>query len=174
MKKQIKIATLLAWLYSACAWSTPQVLDELLYEGQTRPILEFPLSDYFERQQSYPKIFSAEGIQTSANWRGHQAKWEIREGALYLTAVEKLYGDPRDSKTLEWKDITSRVFPDRDLPMPASWYTGVIRIGDGKQLECLPVGIDIYEREIHIRLKEGRVTGVKVHPNKEEPAMPCK
>lgn len=47
--------------------------DELSYEGKVRAILEFPLKEHFEHQQSYPSVFSSEGIQMSANWRGHRA-----------------------------------------------------------------------------------------------------
>ena len=168
------VPVLLVWLYSACAWSTPQVLDELSYEGDVRAILEFPLTEYFEHQQSYPSVFSSEGIQMSANWRGHRATWEIRNGMLLLTAVLKLYGDPENSTAWEWKDITQAVFPDQKLPILASWYTGVMRMPEGKQIECFPFAYgNVHEKEVRLRIRKGLLVGSEIRRNDEEPAERC-
>jgi hypothetical protein len=159
-------------------WATSQFADEIVYEGKVYPfgtnkIDTWPLDPYLE-VTGWPENFQSEGIQTSSNWRGYVAKWEILNGSLLLVNILKLYGDPkRDSSTWEWRHVLlDTILPNRSYPVFASWYSGSLNLPVGKLVGCFP--FEHPSEEIRIQVEGGKV--VKIEKNeiqKAEDANSC-
>jgi hypothetical protein len=91
-------------------------------------------------------------LGSTACWRGYIGTWEIREGRLYLIALEGIL-----------RLLSSE-------PIPADWVTAVLRIPFGKQLEYIHMGFaTVYEYERHIRVEAGLVVSEKVIDNRGKP-----
>jgi len=105
-----------------------------LPENEPR-LVEISIEEY--RTRDRPKHDS---VGSTANWRGYVGTWEIRDGRFYLRAVRGL------------RELRG------DEPVFADWFTGVLRVPRGKQLEYVHMGFGtVYEREIHIRVEAGVV-----------------
>jgi len=160
------------------AWATSQVADEVVYEGKVYPfgtdeIDTWPLDSYLEKV-GRQGIFSSEGIQQSANWRGYTAKWEIRGGNLLLIDILKLYGDTKlDSSTWEWRHMPLDVIlKGQSYPAFASWYSGSLILPAGTLVGCFP--LEHPSEEIQISIEGGKVVGVKKNKiENAEDAQPC-
>ncbi len=59
----------------------------------------------------------------SMNWRGYTLTWRMRRRTLYLADI---HGTHRNGGRLNGSDI----FPSQSLPMPASWFTGTLKLGE--------------------------------------------
>jgi hypothetical protein len=86
---------------------------------------------------------------STACWRRYRGTWEIIDDRLYLMHV------------------AGRFERLGDLPLLADWFTGVLCVPDGKELLYVHMGYgSVYERELHIRVERGRVTGRRVYDNR--------
>jgi hypothetical protein len=88
-------------------------------------------------------------IGSTACWRRYRGTWEIIDDRLYLMHVE------------------GRFERLGDLPLLADWFTGVLRVPVGDELLYVHMGFgSVYERELHIRVEGGRVTGRREYDNR--------
>jgi hypothetical protein len=105
--------------------------------------------------ENHPRVVDA-AIQASesilhstACWRGYQGSWEIKEGRFYLTGLRGRYA---------LADTT---------PLFADWFTGVLRVPRGKQLQYVHMGFgSVYEEELHIKIEKGVVVTSRVIDNR--------
>jgi hypothetical protein len=172
------VSLLLSLALVESAWATLQVADEIVYEGKAYPfrtekIDTWPLDDYLDKV-GRPRVFSSEGTQQSANWRGYVAKWEIREGSLLLNDILKLYGDPKlDSSTWEWRHVSlDMILQNQSYPTLALWYSGSLSIPAGGLVGCFP--FEHPSEEIQIRIEGGKVVKTeRIKIVKTEDAKAC-
>lgn len=79
-------------------------------------------------------------ILSTACWRQYIGTWEIKDDQLYLVSIEgrfKLSGDS---------------------PILADWFTGTLRIPQGKVLHYVHMGYgSVFEQELHIKIENGKV-----------------
>lgn len=88
-------------------------------------------------------------LHSTACWRRYLGTWELRDGHLYLVALEGRYA------------LTG------DGPLAADWFTGVLRVQQGEMLHYVHMGFgSVFERELHIRIERGRETGRRVIDNR--------
>ena len=95
----------------------------------------------------------------TALWRGYVGSWEIVEDRLYLVGL---------SGTIEGgADATlATIFPDFPDRVFAHWYSGTIRIPQGKQLEYVHMGYgSTFERDLFLDLERGVVVAIRVRHN---------
>ncbi len=139
------------------AWSTAQFPDTLIYEGQTLYIFSNPLESFFDAAHPRPDKLFPPG--STACWRGYVATWKIESGSLYLVKMEDC--------TSRKKEIgLSAIFPDRQKPVLADWYTGSLRAPQGKVLRYVHMGYgSVYEREVVLTIDKGKLTGTEVVDN---------
>ena len=91
-------------------------------------------------------------IFSTACWRRYLGTWEIRDGQLFLNELKGRYRI-RDGK-----------------PLQADWFTGVLRIPKGKLLHLVNMGFaSVYERELHIKVENGRVVASREIDNTGTP-----
>ena len=134
---------------------TAQIGEELHYEGRVVTMCTEPLGDYFVFGGARPEF----DFNCTALWRGYVGTWEIREGRLYLV---RLSGTLKDGGHANLATIFPG-FPERVF---AHWYTGALRIPEGKMIEYIHMGYaSTYERDLMIQIEKGVVTGTHVRNN---------
>jgi hypothetical protein len=134
---------------------TAQIAERLIFEGQEHELFTEPLENYFEQGGINPGFESL----SSDLWRGYVGTWEIQADRLYLV---DLNGSLQSGElaTLEsvFPGIPDRVFAD--------WFTGTLRIPQGRKLEYVHMGFGSkYERDLLIIIRKGIVIGQEVHIN---------
>jgi len=128
---------------------TAQVHEKLIFEGKETSMAFCP-----PLPEGHPKIIelSREELQSdnfdtiifsTACWRGYIGTWEVKEGQFNLV------------------NITGRYKLIGDDPIPADWFSGVIRIPQGELLHYVHMGFgSVYEEEIHLKI--GKRKGCQV------------
>ena len=151
MKKVI--TALLFMILSSNLFATAQMPDILLYKGETYPIFSNPLESYFNDDNPRPKdIFK---FSCTASWRGYIATWKIEKNNLYLV---KLVEGTCDEEAAEIPLKT--IFNLQKKPIPATWFSGKIRIPMGERIQYVHMGYDsIYQKELYLSLEKGVVIG---------------
>jgi hypothetical protein len=138
---------------------TAQASELLRYEGQDCSMMTLPLSDYFAMGGRSPDFTAPH----TALWRGYIGSWEIKNDRLYLVAFR---GHLADGVTATLESLFPG-FPDRVF---AHWYSGTLRIPQGRQVEYMHMGFGSrYETEVYLKVQKGVVVGKKVQHHAPEP-----
>ncbi|MBF0400379.1 MAG: hypothetical protein HQL90_06380 [Magnetococcales bacterium] len=134
---------------------TAQIAEMLNYLGEKVHMCSNPLSDYFAMGGINPRFSS----NCTALWRGYIGSWEIVGDRLYLIG---LTGTLEDGSDVSLATIFPK-FPERVF---AHWYSGTIRIPQGKQLKYVHMGYgSIFERDLFLDVDRGVVVATRVHHN---------
>jgi hypothetical protein len=134
---------------------TAQASEYLKINGEEVAMLSTPLEDYFEQGGQKPRFVAL----SSALWRGYVGTWEIVADRLYLTEITgKLYGGGDASLTSVFPDATDRVF--------AHWYSGQLRLPQGRRLRYVHMGYSSsYERDVLLTIQSGVLVSEEVRVN---------
>ena len=153
------LITLLFVLAHGTAHATAQIPDHLLVDGQESQLFAEPLFPYLKQNKdSFGALMKHATQVCSAAWRGYQAKWEIRENQVFLVA---LFANPCSKESPEIP--LAELFPGASSPIPAKWYSGTLRIPQGKMLEYVHMGYQSkYERYLVLTVTDGLVTGRRI------------
>ncbi len=122
---------------------TAQIPDCLIHHGRKFDLCDAPLYTYLK---CLPKARRPRfRPQTTANWRGYIATWEIIDGRLFLTGISEAAVE----KDGEIHDATlETVFPRGPYPKPATWVTGALRCPEGRLRSYAHAGFaSVYERD---------------------------
>ena len=134
---------------------TAQIAEKLLYQGEQVAMCTNPLGDYFAMGGFNPRFES----MSTALWRGYVGGWEIVEDRLYLVSLDGALEDGTDA-TLE------TVFPGFPERVFAHWYSGTVRIPQGKQLEYVHMGYaSKFEQDLLLEIERGVVVATRVRQN---------
>jgi hypothetical protein len=138
---------------------TAQVCEKLIFNGEIIPMTFYlPLPEQNHRVMKLndqdinigndnPLTFS------TSCWRLYIGTWEIKDGQLYLVDIFGVY------KMLG------------KAPIPAHWFSGVIRIPQGKFLDHIHMDFgSVHQQEIHVKIKKGKVIQSRVINN---PQLGC-
>ena len=134
---------------------TAQIAEKLNYEGQQLSMCSEPLGNYFAFTGINPGFES----NCTALRRGYVGTWEIVEGRLYLIGLR--------GALLEGGDASlATIFPDFPNRVFAHWYSGTIRIPQGKMLKYVHAGYGSkYERDLFLDIERGVVKNTRVRHN---------
>jgi hypothetical protein len=134
---------------------TAQIAERLRYDGEEVAMCTNPLSDYFAMGGVAPPF----DCTSTALWRGYVGEWEILDGRLYLIGLRGLLQDGSEASL-------ATVFPDFPTRVFAHWYSGTIRLPQGKQLEYIHAGYSSrYERDVLVDVMRGVVVQTRVRHN---------
>jgi hypothetical protein len=134
---------------------TAQIPESLLYQGEPVAMCTNPLGEYF----AMAGLNSPFESNCTALWRGYVGSWEIIDDRLYLIRLQGALKNGGDV-TLE---AVFPGFPDRVF---AHWYSGTVRIPQGKQLEYVHMGYgSTFERDLLLEIERGVVVSTRVHEN---------
>ena len=134
---------------------TAQISEKLIYEGQQLSMCTNPLGLYFAMGGDGPNF----DYNCTALWRGYVGTWEIVDGRLYLIELHgALEGGEEASVATMFPDYPDRVF--------AHWYSGTIRIPQGKLLNYVHMGYgSTYERDLFLEIDKGVIKNTRVRQN---------
>lgn len=132
---------------------TAQQPDKIYIDGQEHILFSNPLEDFFTLTNFNPGFMSPH----TANWRGYVASWEIINQKLYLVGLSGWKVNPNSPGKLDEVGIP-HVFPDKEPPLFAKWFTGTLISPQGKMMQYIHMGYEsIYEREVHYHVINGDI-----------------
>jgi hypothetical protein len=144
---------------------TPVLLSAVFAEPPTTPEGRKQMEEFYGRR---PEVFR-KGVWSSSNWRGYVATWRIDGDRLMLSRIERLWRVRRnpeaatnpdaDPDIREMIEISiGNVFPGGKLPIFAEWYSGKLRVPQGKMIDYVHMGYaSRYERDTFLDIKSGRL-----------------
>jgi hypothetical protein len=99
-------------------------------------------------------------FRSTANWRGYIATWEIDNGVLYLRDI---------NASIDGSEAgMEEVFPGQVGRIEAKWFTGQLRVPQGKLLKYVHGDyLSVYERDLIITVEAGKVVKVEVIDNSQ-------
>lgn len=134
---------------------TAQIAERLNYQDEEVAMCTNPLSDYFAMGGFEPRFEAT----CTALWRGYVGSWDIVDNRLYLIGLDGTLEDGTDASL-------ATVFPEFPDRVFAHWYSGTIRIPQGKQLEYVHMGYgSTFERDLILDVERGVVVATRVHHN---------
>lgn len=137
---------------------TAQVPERLSYNGKQVPLYTQPLREYLKLSGADPGFRSG----FTCLWRGYIGSWELVGGRLFLTSLK---GSLKDGS----KASLSTVFPDASGRIPAHWYSGLLRIPQGRRLKYAHIGsYAAFERYLLVEISRGFVAGARTEIGKEK------
>jgi hypothetical protein len=133
---------------------TAQCCDYIRLARRKLELYELPLDDWFAQTGTTPG-FSA---PHTALWRGYVATWEIRDDRLYLVGLKSHLPDGREG-------TLGDLFPDSPDRVFAHWYSGTLRVPQGKEIGYVHAGFgSIHESMLCITVCKGIVSDRRVMP----------
>lgn len=134
---------------------TAQFAEKLRYQGEDVAMLTTPLTDYFVMSGGYPRFES----DSTALRRGYLGQWEIVDGRLYLLELRGTLEDGSEASVVT-------VFPGFPERVFAHWYSGTIRIPQGRQLKYVHQGYgSTFEQDLLLIIERGVVKDTRVRHN---------
>jgi hypothetical protein len=136
---------------------TYQVHEELILNGEPAFMFNFP-----DIPRDHPRILHefhrepAENIKEALNsligstacWRNYIGTWEVRDGQFFL------------------KQVIGQYKIDGPDPVPATWFSGTLRLPQGDYLDCFTFSLNpLHERDLLIKIRKGRVVKQEVRVN---------
>jgi len=140
---------------------TAQISEIVHYQGRKQRMCTEPLGDYFALAGIEPRF----EVSCTALWRGYVGEWAVIEGRLYLIGISgTLEGDTPATLETFFPGFPDRVF--------AHWYSGQVRLPQGRQLEYVHGGYgSTYEQDLLIDFDQGLVSQTTLRHN-SLPAQP--
>jgi len=134
---------------------TAQIAEKLYYNGDEHSMTTNPLSDYFYYAGIKPDFADT----CTALWRGYVGTWEILDNRLYLIGLHGTLNDGNQA-------TLATFFPDFPERVFAHWYTGTIRLPQGKLIKYVHMGYaSTYERDIMLSVEKGVIVETTVRHN---------
>ena len=134
---------------------TAQVGETLHYEGREVVMCNEPLGDYFKLVGIEPEF----DANCTALWRGYVGTWEIQDTRLYLIGLTGVL------KGLIEANVAT-IFPGYPGRVFAHWYSGTLRVPEGKILRYVHGGYgSTYESDLLITIDKGVVTQTHLRLN---------
>jgi hypothetical protein len=134
---------------------TAQIREILYYRGERRSMCAEPLADYFALGGRRPAFQG----RSTALWRRYIGSWEIWEDRLYLVDLDATLEDGSGASL----EAIFPGFPDRVF---AHWYTGALRLPQGRQLKYVHMGYgSVYESDLFLRIEKGVLVGRRTRIN---------
>jgi hypothetical protein len=126
---------------------TAQFSERLRYHDRDVGMCNQPLGVYFSLTGTCPEF----EITCTALWRGYVGSWDIVDDRLYLI---KINGSYKDGSPV----TLASLFPEFPERVFAHWYSGELRIPEGKLLDYVHQGYgSTYERDIFLQVENGVV-----------------
>ena len=152
------------------ALSASQAPDILLYEDKVYELFSNPLEFLYAKKGGRPYFREKPyNYLSSGNWRGYIAFWKIEEDALYLKGIEAWTADSKFAKITDCRKVDIKeLFGEKCVEgkVWAVWFTGELRIPEGKIIKYVNLGYDsIYEKDIILTVEAGKVINKKIIDN---------
>jgi len=140
---------------------TAQAYEILRIDGVDYDLASCPLEPWLDRRDERPWAW-----RTTALYRAYIGTWRIEDKALWLDEIS-VEDESVDSWSLCPAAIPDDLFPGyAELPVPATWFTGQLRINIGEEIIYVHHGFgSTHERRRLIRIENGRVRSDRTYDN---------
>jgi hypothetical protein len=158
----VLVPAALVLVLASPAWPTAQIPERIVYEGTEGFLFTNPLDSYFGKDNPRPEFTAPH----TACWRGYVGTWEIKDNILYLSDI-KAWMRNEDGKTAPVG--FEKVFPGKTKPLEAEWFTGTLRIPQGKPIQYVHMGYQtVYEVDVFLTIEAGKVIGRRMVDNRKK------
>jgi hypothetical protein len=158
----VLVSAALVLLIASPAWPTAQIPERIVYEGTEGFLFTDPLETYFTNDNPRPEFVAPH----TACWRGYIGEWEIKEDTLYLKDIKAWM---RDDQGVRSPVSFDKVFPGKAKPLKAEWFTGTLRIPQGKPIQYVHMGYQtVYEVDVFLTIEAGKVIGRQMVDNRNK------
>jgi hypothetical protein len=136
---------------------TEQIHENLILNGESVHMFNFP-----DIPRDHPRIlheFHSEPVEnikealnsligSTACWRNYIGTWEVRDGQFFL------------------KQVFGQYKIDGPDPVPATWFSGTLRLPQGDYLDCFTFSLNpLHERDLLIKIRKGKVVKEEIRVN---------
>ena len=133
-------------LIASTAGATSQESEPVVWKGTTYYPLSGPGMPWNSSPNTPRRLFDED---STSNYKGYHATWEVKDGVLYLTSFE--------AKEHGKKVGLSQIFPGKTPPIKAEWFSNSIDLPQGG-----PIGRDsddrpVYARELLLHFTKGKL-----------------
>lgn len=144
---------------------TAQIPDAIVIDGVEQMLFAEPLSAWFAHAPR-PNFIP----ESTANWRGYRARWEIRAGRLHLTGLTArvcmLPLAPDRCQDHARAISVADLFPGR-TDVFADWFTGTLRVPVGAQISYRHMGYEsVYAFDLMLEIVGGEVVRMRTIDNR--------
>lgn len=166
--KRFLMSFLLILSFSIFVLATAQTPDVLIYDSKTYDLFSNPLESRYNGENR-PTFWVSPNTQSSGNWRGYVATWEIVNNNLYLIKIDSWFCKTSIRTKNGCRQITLRDLFGKTVEngkVSASWFSGSLNVPDGKLLEYVHMGYgSVYERDIIFKVESGKIVKQEVIDN---------
>lgn len=158
MKRNNLILICLLLILPVRIFATAQILDRLIYRGDTYGISTTPLEQLYKHDGNRPKFFE-NGELSTACYRGYFAEWTIEDNKLYLINIYSC-GYNQDHIKADLQKIFGTKF--KDGKVFADWVKDKFYSYGGKLLYYIDdIYTGIYTKELEFRIENGLVIKIR-------------
>ena len=169
--KRLLICILVATAALSC-WATGQEGDVIFINGEKWTLMGEPIQADSALSRHLREVLPENRSLCSANWKGYTAYWSIRNEKLCLDSVLVMFYNSETRKEnyqsipdADIRNVFHDYYDDEDIV--ATWYTGRVRVGQGKHVRYEHIGFDRnVEHEQIFTVKEGKVTDCVSYHNR--------
>ncbi|MDP2059303.1 MAG: hypothetical protein Q8J97_06165, partial [Flavobacteriaceae bacterium] len=174
-----KIKKILKWIFiiailflSQNSFTSPQIPDYEIYKGDTIPVYNLILEQYFQKIEKSDKgsLFGLkfrEGASFNC-WRGYQAIYLIENDSLFLKniidcgerKINQIASDQRINEIFGNQVKNEKIFID--------WFSGKFSLPNGDLLRWDGVFHKTFENEILIKAQNGKIKSISKIKNYED------
>lgn len=130
---------------------TIQYKEHLTHKGKDYYISDEPLCPYLESKRI---LFNA---PNTACWRGYIGDWLIEDNKLYLVGLRAYISKRNLNNRFDSEEIVlDYLFPGQNKIF-ADWFSGVLNIPSGKELQYVHGYVPLYEKEFFMKIQKGVV-----------------
>jgi hypothetical protein len=134
---------------------TAQTRERLTYQGESLGMCTSPLSDFFAYSGNWPRFARTD----TSLWRHYIGTWEIVNDRLYLIGLQATMMDGKPA-------TLATVFPDFPDRVFAHWYSGELRVPQGKLIKYVQMGFrSKYEEDLFLDVANGVLTRTRLVKN---------
>ncbi len=130
--------------------------EKLRIDGKELPLMATPLEAFWSVAHPRPETLT----QTNWDcWRGYIGTWEITNNTLTLVRIERHEIIPKDGAFAEHiVDLPLEPLLGSHGPVPATWFSGVLRVARGRLLTTVNTGYaSVYEEDLFLIVENGRI-----------------
>ncbi len=128
------------------AAATQQESEPVKWKGETYYPLFGPGMPWNSSPNTPRRHFD---LDSTANYKGYHATWEIKDGVLYLDSFEAREHGKRVG--------IRQIFPGRKPPIKADWYSESIDLPQGKSIGTDLDFKPVYAKELWLHFKDGKL-----------------
>ena len=155
------LSLLLLAVLAPPAGATGQTPERLLLNGRVLALYATPLAPLLHDREDLEKVFES---WSTGCWRGYVGTWHIEGDRLLLVSLGRDAGDSEDGEDPVWGGPVlegiplSTVFGDVEGPIPATWFSGTLRLPMSPSYRYVHMGFGTtFDEELHLELVRGRV-----------------